>query len=132
MNQFRSLGGYRVQLIEKLRNLLALAVADGTLTEREIRFLSERVQKWGIPEHQFAEAVEFALAHPGELTLPRGKEAGLELLREMLQMMAADGELKESERRMFATAAAHLRISQAEIDQMVDALLDDREPRGDE
>lgn len=121
-----------MQLIEKLRNLLSLAVADGALTEREIRFLSERVVKWGIPEHQFSEAVEFALAHPGELTLPRGKEAGRELLREMIQMMAADGELTESEMRMFATAAAHLNVSQAEIDQMIDKLLADREPRGDE
>lgn len=115
-----------MRLIDKLRNLLSLAVADGTLSEREIHFLSERVLKWGIPEHEFAEAVEFALAHPGELTLPRGREDGLDLLREMVQMMAADGQLSESEKRMFATAAAHLNVGQGEIDRMIDGLIDDR------
>jgi uncharacterized tellurite resistance protein B-like protein len=118
-----------VRLIDKLRNLLSLAAADGTLSEREIRFLSARVVKWGIPEHEFAEAVEFALAHRGELTLPRGHEAGLDLLREMVQMMAADGELTESEKRMFATAAAHLNVSQSEIDRMIDGLVDDQAQR---
>ncbi len=120
-----------MRLIEKLRNLLSLAVADGSLSDREIRFLSQRVLKWGIPEHEFAEAVEFALAHRGELTLPGDRAAGIDLLREMVQMMAADGELMESEKRMFATAAAYLNVSRTEIDQMIDGLVNEREDRGE-
>jgi len=121
-----------VSLIDKLRNLLAMATADGTLSECEIGFLSERVLKWGIPEHEFAAAVEYALNHRGELTLPRGKAAGLELLREMVPMMAADGQLSAAEKRMFATAAAYLNVSQAEIDRLIDGLVDESEQRAAE
>ena len=115
-----------MRLIDKLRNLLAMAVADGSLSEREIHFLSDRVLKWGITEHEFTEAVEFALSHRGQLTLPSDREAGLDLLREMVQMMAADGQLSESEKRMFATAAAYLNVSQSDIDQLIDGLIEDR------
>lgn len=118
-----------MRLIDKLRNLLSLAVADGSLSEREIRFLSDRVLKWGVPEHEFAEAVEFAIAHRGELTLPGSKTEGIELLREMIALMAADGKMTESEKRMFATAAAHLNVSQAEIDDMIDELVEDHGDR---
>lgn len=117
-------GDDTVELIDKLRNLLSMAAADGSLTEREILFLSHRAEAWGVADHDFAAAVEFALAHPGEVTLPGDRQAGLELLRDMIQMMAADGRMTESEKRMFATAAAYLNVSQEEIDGMIDRLLD--------
>lgn len=106
-----------------LRNLLSMAAADGSLTEREIKFLASRAERWGVAEHDFAAAVEFALSHPGELKIPGGKDDGIELLTNLVQMMAADGELSPAEKRMFATAAAYMEITPDELNSLIDRLL---------
>ncbi len=100
-------------------NLLSVATADGRLTEREVKFLSERAREWGLSDHQFAMAVNRSLDHPGELRIPRRRAERAELLRDMLRIMASDGKLLEVEKRLFATVAAHMKFRPAEIDAII-------------
>ena len=121
-----------MERLEKLKNLLAMATADGTMSEGEIRYLSERSARWGLTDSQFAEAIQYALTHRGELHIPSRPAERKELLRDLLRMMVADGQLPEVEKRLFATAAAVMEVSQDEVNDLIDDLLQDqdfREPK---
>ena len=51
-----------MNLSDQLRNLLVMASADGNMTEREIRFLTDRAKNWSIPEEEFAAAIRYAIS----------------------------------------------------------------------
>ena len=87
-----------MQLIDKLRNLLVMAAADGSLTEREIKFLGDRCRKWEITDLEFSNAIQYALSDKAELTIPPGRNERLSMLRDLILMMAADGKLDDLEK----------------------------------
>jgi uncharacterized tellurite resistance protein B-like protein len=109
--------------IDKLRNLLVMAALDGKLSEREIRFLTDRCQRWGVSDAEFAGAVAYAMSADAELTIPPRKHDRLRMLQDLVSMMAADGALAEVERNLFALIAAKMEISDAELNALIDALL---------
>lgn len=109
--------------VEEFRNLLALATIDGGVTERELEFLAGRANRWGISDQDFADSVSRAVRHRGEVVIPRSRADRRELLREMLRMMAADGALSDEEKRMFAVIAVHMRISNRELDDLIDTVV---------
>jgi uncharacterized tellurite resistance protein B-like protein len=49
------------------------------------------------------------------------------MLQDLICTMAADGELSEVEKRVFATAAAVMEISSAEVNRLIDQLLSQSE-----
>ena len=55
--------------------------------------------------------------------MPEKKEDRLEMLREMIRLMAVDGELAETEKRLCAAASASMEISGSEFAAIVDGLL---------
>jgi len=116
--------------MQRFVNLLSVATADGRLTEREVRFLSQRARDWGLSDHQFAIAVNRSLEHPGKLQIPRRRAERAELLRDMLRIMASDGSLLDVEKQLFATVAAHMKFTAAEIDAIIDELVGN-EARGE-
>ncbi len=109
--------------LKKFKNLLVMAMADGGISEREIKFLSERCERWGLSDSQFAEAVQFALNNPGQLEIPQRRTERIEMLQDLIRTMAADGELSEVEKRVFATAAAVMEISSEDVNRLIDDLL---------
>lgn len=112
-----------MDLAVKLRNLLVMASADGSLTEREIAFLADRREKWGVPEDVFADAIRHAISDSPELELPESQEDRIDMLREMLQMMAADGELADVEKQLFATASVAMDISDEQLKEIIDSMV---------
>jgi len=112
-----------MKIMDKLRNLLVMAASDGSLNESEIRYLSDRCQKWGLPESALAEAIQYALSKHAELTLPPRQSERLEMLEDLMAMMAADGDLAETERNLFAVAAAQMEISDATLNRLIDKLV---------
>lgn len=44
------------------------------------------------------------------------------MLEDLLRMMAADGHLAETEKKMFATAAANMKVEQSELDNLIDSI----------
>jgi uncharacterized tellurite resistance protein B-like protein len=109
-------------IMDKLRNLLVMAASDGRLTEREINYLANRCEKWGLPESSFAEAISYALSGEAELALPPRESDRIEMLQDLMSMMAADGNLAETERDIFAIAAARMEISEDKLNRLIDKL----------
>jgi uncharacterized tellurite resistance protein B-like protein len=118
-----------VDRLHRFVNLLSVATADGSLSEYEIKFLSQRAREWGLSDHQFAIAVNRSLEHPGEFEIPRRRSEREELLRDMLSIMAADGRLQDVEKQLFAIVAAHMKFSAAEIDSIIMDLASKVPPR---
>lgn len=108
---------------EAFRNLLVMAAADGTLTEHEVNFLTDRSEQWNIDNDEFAAAIEYALSGKGELSLPPDHADRVEMLRDLIRIMAADGQLADTEKRMFAGAAAQMEISEEELNAIVDSIM---------
>lgn len=107
----------------RMRNLMVMALADGSLGEREINYLTDRCVEMGLGENELRDALRFALEDGAEITLPGDPQEAESLLGDMLRMMAADGALDESEKRLFAVCAAKLGLGLAEVDALVDRLL---------
>lgn len=112
-----------MELQAKLRNLLVMAAADGSLTEREISFLTDRRERWGIPEDAFADLIRYAISDVAELEIPESHQERVEMLQDLLRMMAADGDLAEVEKQLFATASVAMNISDNQLKEIIDSVL---------
>ncbi len=108
---------------DTFQNLMVMAAADGQLTEEEMVFLAQRANRWGVTDAQFGEAMKFAVSPSAVLSIPAQKGERLQLLREMVRMMAVDGDLAEIEKNLFAVAAATMRIGDDELNSIFDDVL---------
>ena len=59
-----------------------------------------------------------------EVTVPPTRSERVELLSEMIRMMASDGELAESEKRICATVSAAMDFTSQEFNDILDQLLE--------
>jgi hypothetical protein len=73
--------------------------------------------------NQVPAAIEYALSNETYLAIPSGSEERQEMLRDLIRMMAADGDLADVEKDLFATAAAKMEISEDELNQIIDSVL---------
>lgn len=108
----------------RLRNLVVMAFADGSLGEREVNLVADRCAELGLDEYDLRKAVEFGLGDEAAVELPQGPDDARDLVRDMIRMMAADGKLAEGEKRLFALIAAKASISAAEVEQLIDETLE--------
>lgn len=109
--------------LEKFTNLLVMALVDGSLTEREFKFLLSRSARWGITEQEFTRGLEYAGSPGAELRIPARKTERAAMLQDLLRMMAADGDLAAEEKQLFSRVAAQLRLSSEELNQIIDSVL---------
>jgi len=108
---------------DQLRNLLVMASADGSLTEREIGFLTDRAKSWSIPEDEFAAAIRYALSDDAVFVVPETREDRVTMLQELIRMMAADGELADVEKELYATVAVKMGFLNDELKEIIDSVL---------
>lgn len=106
---------------------MVLAAADGRMTEEEIVFLSLRASRWGITDEQFQETLEFAKSQEADLEVPTNRQERREMLADMLRMMAVDGDLSETERRLFAVVAATMGFEREELNALIDHVVSERD-----
>jgi uncharacterized tellurite resistance protein B-like protein len=111
-----------VERFEQLRNLVVMAVADGSLGEDELKLLAHRCAELGLDEEELRSAVAFALSEEAALRLPTEVEEQEALLADLIRMMAADGKLAETEKRLFALAAAKMNFDAEQINRLIDRL----------
>lgn len=109
--------------IDQLKNLVIMAAADGRLSQSEIALLIDRCAELGLSESDLESAIDYALSEKPTLKLPTTKEEKEDLLTDLLRVMAADGQLREVEKRLFAVAAAKMSVSQADIEALIDRLV---------
>jgi hypothetical protein len=102
---------------------MIMAFADESLTQSELEFLSDRSVQWGISQADFAVAVEFALSDRAELQIPPNKQDRIDLLQDLIRTMAADGQLAEIEKRVFAMAAAVMELKEGELNRIIDSVM---------
>ncbi len=108
---------------QQLRNLVVMALADGSLGEREVNLVADRCAELGLDDYDLQKAVEFGLADDAALAIPTSQEDRESLMRDLIRMMAADGRLDEGEKRLFALAAAKMSMTAADVDHMIDEIL---------
>jgi uncharacterized tellurite resistance protein B-like protein len=109
--------------LDYLKNLVIMASADGSLTEREIAWLVDRCSELGLGEADLGEAMEFAISDEATMKLPKEKSEQMRMLGDLIRIMAADGDLDEIEKRLFALAAAKMNVTQKELDELITKLV---------
>jgi len=112
-----------MEFYDKLKNLMIMACADGSLAQNELEFLSDRCVQWGISQTDFAAAIEYALSDEAELQIPPHKQDRIDLLQDLIRTMAADGQLAEVEKRVFAIAAGVMDLPDGEVNRIIDSVL---------
>jgi uncharacterized tellurite resistance protein B-like protein len=113
--------------LQRFRNLMVLAAADGKMTEEEVVFLSLRAARWGITDEQFQDTLDYAKSEEAELEIPSEDDERERMLADMLRMMAVDGELADTERRLFAVVAANMGFERERLNQLIDRVIEDRD-----
>lgn len=109
--------------LEMFKTLMVMAAADGKFSSEEIELLALRSHRWGLSDEQFSESLEFAKSGAETLNFPESNEARERLLRDLLEVMAADGELAPVEKKLYALAAAAMGLSADDLDRMIDECL---------
>jgi len=105
--------------VDLFNNLVVMAAVDGKITDEEAGYLAQRAVHWGISEDEANQAIQNAMGSNRDFTVPPTKEGCLEVLREIIKMMAIDGELAGVEKELCASAAVAMDISQAELKSVI-------------
>ena len=108
-----------------LRNLVVMAFADGSLGEREVNLVADRCAELRLDEYDLRKAVEFGLDDQAAIEVPADPKERESLVQDLIRMMAADGHLDESEKRLFALVAVKMSLSAADVERLIDQALDD-------
>lgn len=109
--------------VNLFRHLVAMAASDGEFKESEVQMLAVRANQWNITEEQFQQTVEAIKEGRLELKVPTEPEGKVELLKNMMHMMAIDGELADEEKRLCAMASATMGFDDKQFDAILDDLL---------
>ncbi len=118
-------GDKPMERIDLFRHLVAMAASDGTFTESEVQMLAVRANQWNITQQQFDDVITEIRSGHVALAIPQRMEEKVELLKNMMHMMAIDGDLAEEEKRMCAVASAQMGFTSEQFDQILDELLND-------
>ena len=107
----------------QLKNLIIMAAADGEMADSELMFLAERCHRMGLTIDDFQQLFKEVTSGSAKLELPTDYQDQTQLLRDLLRLMAADGRLSDTEKRLFASAAVRMGISTVEIDEVISQML---------
>lgn len=104
---------------KQLRNLVVMALADGSIGQREVELVADRCLELGLGQDELQSAIAYGLGDDASLDLPVSESEREELLIDLIRMMAADGYLAEAEKRLFALAAAHVNITGERLQRLI-------------
>ena len=113
-----------LQRKRQLRNLVVMALADGSLGEREVNLVADRCAELGLGESELQEAIKYGLRDDAALELPSDADQRDQVMRDLIMMMAADGRIEESEKRLFALAAVRMGMSTEHLNLLIDSTLE--------
>ncbi len=109
--------------LDRIRHLLAMAAADSRMNEAELGFLSERAVELGVEEEEFHRALQDAIKGDIQLAIPNSEAERRALLKDLIMMMAADGEIQDREKELFASIAATMDLDTESLHQVIDATI---------
>jgi uncharacterized tellurite resistance protein B-like protein len=111
--------------VELFHNLVNLAAIDNKFTDEEIQFLVQRAEKWDIPSDEFETAIAGISTGSLEVKIPETFEDRVVMLKEMIRLMAIDGELAEMEKRLCAYASGRMDFSKQQFAQILDEVIEE-------
>ena len=109
--------------LETFHNLVNMAAIDNKFTEEEVEFLARRANQWDISNDEFETALAGISEGHLEVNIPEAYEDRVLLLKEMIRMMAIDGELAEMEKRLCAQASGKMDFTTQQFGQILDEVI---------
>ena len=108
---------------ELFHSLVNLAAADRKFTEEEIEFLIKRANRWGIPDDEFETAMAGISTGELQVKIPESHGDRVTMMKEMLRLMAVDGELAELEKAICAEAAGKMDFTSQQFNEILDQVI---------
>ena len=112
-----------MQNVEIFHSLVNLAAADKKFTQEEIAFLIDRANQWQIPTDEFETAMAGIQEGTLEVTIPDSHEDRVLLLKEMIRLMAVDGEMADVEKRLCAQASHRMDFTSTQFASLLDEVI---------
>ena len=109
--------------LEVFRSLINFAAVDGKFAQEELEFLAIRANAWNIPDDEFDTALAGLSEGEIEINVPEKYEDRVALMKEMVKLMAADGELAEQEKNLCAVASGRMDFTSEQFDQILDEVI---------
>ena len=109
--------------IELFHNLVNLAASDGKFTDEEVRFLAERAEHWEIPKGEFESALAQISTGNFEVKVPDSPLDRVNLMKEMIRLIASDGELADMEKHVCSLVAGRMNFSGVEFDRVLQSVI---------
>ena len=113
-----------VSKVDLFNNLVLLASADGKFTQEEVTFLAQKAENWNISADEVETALAGASTGEAEIIVPEDQADRVELLKEMIRLMAVDGHLADVEKRICATASAAMDFNVIEFEEILQSVLE--------
>ncbi len=107
-----------------LKNLIEIALADGTFDEREKKLIKEIAIKLELSENDIDEIQK----HPEtvKFTPPSSEKLKIEHLNELVKMMMADNKIDEEEVKVCKNLAIKLNLAPNIINDLIDMNINDK------
>lgn len=111
--------------LELFHSLVNLAAVDNKFTDEEIQFLAERAEMWNISSDEFETALAGISTGELQVKIPESFEDRVVMLKEMVRLMAVDGELAETEKRLCAYASGRMEFTTQQFSQILDEVIEE-------
>ncbi len=109
--------------LEIFHSLVNLAAIDRKFTDEEVAFLVERANRWNIPTSEFETALAGISEGNIEISIPEDHDERVALMKDMIRLMAVDGELAETEKRLCAQASGKMDFTSQQFGQILDEVI---------
>ena len=110
---------------ELFHSLVNLAAVDGKFTEEEIQFLADRAEKWEIPKDEFETALAGISTGSFEFNVPESYDDRVSMMKEMLRLVASDGELADMEKQICSLVAGKMDFTAHEFEDIIQSVLNE-------
>jgi uncharacterized tellurite resistance protein B-like protein len=117
--------GFAMDDVELFHNLVNLAAADGKFTDEEVQFLARRAERWDISNDEFHTAMAGIGEGTVEVHLPDDRDERIQLMKEMIRLIAVDGSLHAIEKHICSLAAGKMEFSSEEFNRILQEVLDE-------
>ncbi|MEM9412250.1 MAG: hypothetical protein AAGA30_14135 [Planctomycetota bacterium] len=111
--------------IELFHSLVNLAAVDGKFTEEEVQFLANRAERWDIPKGEFETALAGISTGDFEFKIPESYEDRVSMMKEMLRLIASDGELADMEKQICSIVAGKMDFTSHEFENIIRSVTED-------
>ncbi len=111
--------------IELFHSLVNLAAVDGKFTDEEVQFLADRAERWNIPKGEFETALTGISEGNFEFKVPEDYQQRVEMMKEMLRLVASDGELAPMEKHICSIVAGKMDFTEHEFENVLQSVIDE-------